>query len=81
MHLARSIANMGFFELRRQLEYKAAMRGGQVVVADRFYPSSKMCSGCAHRLQTLPLSVHEWACPACRCALTKFLHKVIHDER
>lgn len=48
-HLARSVADMGFFEFRRQLEYKAAMRGGQIVVADRFYPSSKTCSDCGHR--------------------------------
>ena len=63
--LARCVADMGFFELRRQLEYKAAMRGGQVVVADRFYPSSKMCSGCGHKREALPLAVREWTCPAC----------------
>lgn len=70
-HLARSIADMGFHEFRRQLEYKAAMRGGQVVVADRFYASSKTCSACGHTLQTLPLSVREWTCPSCG---------VIHDR-
>lgn len=64
-HLARSVADMGFFEFRRQLEYKAAMRGGQIVVADRFYPSSKTCSDCGHRLEALPLAVREWTCPAC----------------
>jgi putative transposase len=64
-NLARAIADMGFFEFRRQLEYKAAMRGGQVVVADRFYASSKTCSACAHKLDVLPLSVREWKCPAC----------------
>lgn len=64
-HLARSIADMGFFEFRRQLEYKAAMRGGVVVVADRFFASSKTCSACGHKLETLPLSVREWTCPAC----------------
>ena len=64
-HLARAIADMGFFELRRQLEYKAAMRGGQVVVVDRFYPSSKTCSDCGHKLDELPLSVREWTCPGC----------------
>ena len=53
-HLARSIADMGFFEFRRQLEYKAAMRGGQIVVAGRFYPSSKTCSGCGRTLAALP---------------------------
>ena len=65
-HLARSIADMGFFEFRRQLQYKAAMRGGQVVVADRFYPSSKTCSSCGHRLEALPLAVREWTCPVCK---------------
>jgi putative transposase len=64
-HLARSVADMSFFEFRRQLEYKAAMRGGQVVVADRFFPSSKRCSACGHSLDDLPLSAREWACTAC----------------
>ena len=64
-HLARSIADIGFFELRRQLEYKAAMRGGQALVVDRFFPSSKTCSGCGHKLEALPLAVREWTCPVC----------------
>lgn len=64
-HLARSIADMGFGEFRRQLQYKAAMRGGEVVVADRFYASSKTCSACEHKLDVLPLSVRRWTCPAC----------------
>lgn len=64
-HLARSIADMSFFELRRQLEYKADMRGGEIVVADRFYASSKTCSACGHKLEVLPLSVRQWTCPAC----------------
>jgi putative transposase len=64
-HLSRSIMDMSFFEFRRQLEYKAAMRGGVVVVADRFYPSSKTCSDCGHKVEALPLSVREWACPDC----------------
>ncbi len=45
-HLARSIADMGFHECRQQLEYKAALRGGVVIVADRWFASSKTCSGC-----------------------------------
>jgi putative transposase len=63
--LARSIADMGFFEFRRQLEYKAAMRGAQVVVAARWFASSKTCSGCGHKLGELPLAVRQWTCPAC----------------
>ena len=63
--LARAVSDMGFFELRRQLEYKAAQRGGIVVVADRWYPSSKTCSACGHKLSELPLAVRQWSCPAC----------------
>ncbi|CAG2140263.1 IS607 family transposase ISCARN56 [Cupriavidus yeoncheonensis] len=63
--LARSIADMSFFEFRRQLDYKAAMRGGQVVVADRFFASSKTCSACGHKLDELALSIRQWSCPAC----------------
>jgi putative transposase len=70
-HLARSIADMSFHEFRRQLEYKTAMRGGQVVVANRFFASSKTCSACGHKLEALGLSMRAWACPACG---------VIHDR-
>jgi len=63
--LSRAVSDMGFFEFRRQLDYKAAQRGGMVVVADRWYPSSKTCSTCRHKLETLPLAVREWMCPEC----------------
>ena len=64
-HLSRAVSDMGFFEFRRQLEYKAAQRGGVVVVADRWYPSSKTCSGCGYKLEILPLGLREWVCPEC----------------
>ncbi|MHB8551163.1 MAG: RNA-guided endonuclease InsQ/TnpB family protein [Acidiferrobacterales bacterium] len=64
-HLSRAVSDMGFFEFRRQLDYKAAKRGGMIVVADRWYPSSKTCSCCGHKMETLPLSVREWTCPEC----------------
>jgi putative transposase len=63
--LSRAIVDMGFGELRRQLMYKAAWRGGQVVVADRWYPSSKTCSCCGYRLDTLALQVRRWDCANC----------------
>ena len=63
--LARAISDMGFYEFRRQLTYKAAMRGGEVVVADRFFPSSKLCSACGDKLEELSLSVRKWTCPGC----------------
>ncbi|MGF6274857.1 putative transposase [Massilia sp. UYP11] len=63
--LARAIADMGFHELRRQLDYKAAWRGGRVVVAGRWYPSSKTCSICGHMLEKLDLGTRQWTCPGC----------------
>jgi len=63
--LARSIADMGFHEFRRQLDDKAAMAGSRILVANRWYPSSKTCSDCGHVLEKLPLSRRDWACPAC----------------
>lgn len=64
-HLARSIADMSFFEFRRQLEYKAGRRGGIVVVADRWFASSKICSVCAVKQDKMPLAVRQWTCPDC----------------
>ncbi|WP_414039404.1 RNA-guided endonuclease InsQ/TnpB family protein [Acidithiobacillus sp. M4-SHS-6] len=63
--LARSIADMSFFEFRRQLEYKAGRRGGMVVVADRWFPSSKTCSVCGTIQEKMPLAVRQWTCPDC----------------
>jgi putative transposase len=63
--LSRAIADMGFGELRRQLMYKTAWRGGQVIVVNRWYPSSKTCSNCGHRLEELGLAQRHWTCPKC----------------
>jgi putative transposase len=63
--LARSIADMSFYEFRRQVEYKADKRGCIVIVADRWFASSKICSSCDYKLDELPLSIREWVCPAC----------------
>lgn len=59
--LARYISDVGFGEFRRQLEYKAFFRGCELVVADRFFPSSKMCSGCGV-VHDMPLGNREMNC-------------------
>jgi len=64
-HLACSIADMGFFEFKRQLQYKADWRGGKVIQAGRWFPSSKTCSACGHVLKELSLSIRQWECPTC----------------
>jgi len=63
--LAKAIADVGWGEFVRQLEYKAAWYGRSVIKIDRFYPSSKTCSRCAHVLDSLDLAVREWDCPNC----------------
>jgi putative transposase len=63
--LARAIADMGFHEFRRQLTYKTARRGGTLIVADRWYASSKLCSTCGYKLASLHLGARQWVCPAC----------------
>ncbi len=76
--LSRVINDMSFFEFRRQLEYKSEIRGGLVVVADRFYPSSKTCSACGEVLDKLPLSVRAWECPSCHTHHDRDLNAAIN---
>jgi putative transposase len=63
--LSRTIADLGFSEFRRQLEYKAEMAGSTVVVADRWFPSSKLCSLCGVKNDGLGLSERTWTCASC----------------
>lgn len=64
-HLARPIMDGGFFEFRRQLNYKARLYGATVVVADRWFPSSKTCSCCGSVKTELALSQRTYRCDAC----------------
>jgi len=63
--LARAISDCGWGEFRRQLQYKAELHGRTIVAVDRWYPSSKTCSGCGHLLTGLSLSTRQWTCPSC----------------
>jgi putative transposase len=63
--LARHIADAGFAEIRRQLAYKTTWNGGRLLVADRWYPSSKTCSGCGAVKTKLALSERQYTCAAC----------------
>lgn len=64
-HLARAIADFGFFAFRRQLEYETAMTGVLVVVADRWFASSNLCSTCGWKHEALMLSERIWTCVSC----------------
>ena len=64
--LARRIADAGFGEIRRQLTYKTRQRHAtRTIVADRWYPSSKTCSGCGAVKAKLPLHIRTYRCDAC----------------
>jgi len=63
--LARAISDAGWGDLRGMLEYKCDWYGRDLVVIDRWYPSSKTCSACGHLAVKLPLSVREWVCMNC----------------
>ena len=64
--LARAIGDCGWGEFRRQLDYKCRRYGRELVMIDRWYPSSKTCSACGHLLAELSLSTRHWTCPSCR---------------
>jgi len=70
-NLANALHDASFGEIRRQCEYKAKLRGGHVLIADRYFPSSKTCSACGHKVDKLPLTVREWTCYECG---------VVHDR-
>lgn len=79
--LARSIADMGFHEFRRQLGYKAAALGCRVVVASRWFASSKTCADCGGIVDALPLSIREWDCAACGAHLDRDFNAARNLER
>lgn len=77
--LASAIADCGFYEFRRQLQYKAERYGSQVIVADRFFPSSQLCSKCQYR-QKIPLHVKTFKCQSCGHELDRDLNASINLE-
>ena len=79
--LNRALADAALAEIRRMLAYKTAWNGGALVLADRFYPSSKTCAGCGSRKPTLPLSVRTYVCRHCGLVLDRDLNAAINLAR
>lgn len=61
-HLSKTIQQQGFYEFRRQIEYKAKWNNITVIIADRFFPSSKLCSCCGNIKKDLKLSDRIYKC-------------------
>ena len=77
-HLARSVSDAGFGEFRRQLKYKCQWYGSELVVADRWFPSSKTCSGCGAVKPELALSERTYRCESCGLELDRDLNAAIN---
>jgi putative transposase len=63
-HLSKAVQRQGFYEFRRQIEYKSEWNNIQVIIADRFFPSSKLCSCCGRIKKDLKLSerIYKYEC-------------------
>ncbi len=79
--LAKAIADMSFFEFRRQLTYKCKLYGSKLVVVDRWFPSSKTCSNCGSKKETLTLDERVFECSECGFSLDRDLNAAINLSR
>ena len=79
--LSRHIMDQSFAEFRRQLEYKAAWYGSELIVVDRFFPSSKLCSACHEKNNDLKLSDRYWTCDHCGITHDRDLNAAINLEQ
>jgi putative transposase len=79
--LAQAIADVGMAEFKRQMTYKGQWYGCKVVVANRYYPSSKRCSSCGCEKKELHLSEREYRCENCGHRLDRDLNAAINLEQ
>jgi putative transposase len=76
--LAKAVSDMGFYEFRRQLDYKTKLYGTELVIADRWFPSSKTCSNCGAKKEKLALSERVFECEGCGSRLDRDLNAAIN---
>lgn len=80
-HLSKSVASSKWYEFRRQIEYKAELYGIEVVIADRFYPSSKTCHKCGNIKKDLKLSDRIYRCDCCGNVIDRDINASINLAR
>lgn len=78
--LSRAISELGLYEFRRQLEYKSVKRGNNLIIVDRWFPSSKTCSCCGNVKEILLLSERIYKCTECGFILDRDLNAAINLE-
>jgi putative transposase len=71
--LAGAVSDCGFYEFRRQLEYKTAWYGSALHVVDQWFPSSQLCSNCGEK-QSMPLKIRQYDCSKCGLSLDRDLN-------
>ena len=79
--LAKNIQSSKFYEIRRQLMYKCENNNIKLIVADRFYPSSKTCSSCGKIKDDLKLKDRVYRCPQCGAVIDRDLNAAINLSR
>jgi IS605 OrfB family transposase len=79
-HLAQAIADVGMYEFKRQLQYKGEWHGCEILLAHRFYPSTKRCSACGE-LQEMGLKERQYHCPVCGLTMDRGLNADLNLEQ
>jgi len=79
--LAKAISDMGFYEFKRQLEYKATLFGNWISTVSKWFPSSKTCSNCGNKKDELKLSERIYLCDKCSFEIDRDLKAAINIER
>jgi putative transposase len=80
-HLSRRLSDSSFGEIRRQLEYKTKETGGRVLFVPRFYPSSKLCSQCLEKNESLTLADRQWTCAVCGASHDRDINAAINIKK
>lgn len=70
-HLSKAIQQQGFYEFRRQIQYKGLWNNSEIRIVDRWYPSSKTCHDCGYINKELSLKDREWICPNCESVIDR----------
>ncbi len=77
-NVAKAVADMEFYEFRRQLEYKCQLYGSKLTIVDRWFPSSKTCSSCGAIKESLSLSERIFNCEHCNFSCERDLIRALN---